>query len=175
MRKALVLAMVLAGPVLASEDPASAVSGFYDVYAPVHAGGIPDATARARLASVLSPHLNALLADAARSQARLSAKMKRAVPPLLEGDVFSSLFEGASDWKIGECRGDAKLARCPVVLNYAPPPKASARPARWTDTVVVVATPSGWKVDDVIYDPGFTSGNTGKLSDMLGMVIAQNP
>jgi hypothetical protein len=30
-------------------------------------------------------------------------------------------------------------------------------------------------VDDVTYDAGFAFGNTGKLSDMLAMVVASNP
>jgi hypothetical protein len=30
-------------------------------------------------------------------------------------------------------------------------------------------------VDDVVYDAGFAFGNTGRLSEMLGMVIASNP
>ena len=57
--------------------------------------GIPDAGARARLQPSLSPALNKLLSDAAAAQARFSAKIKDS-PPLIEGDLFSSLFEGAT-------------------------------------------------------------------------------
>ena len=175
-----VLLALLATPALASTDPATAVGDFYGVYVPLHVkgGGIPDATARVRYQPVLSPRLNKLIADAAAAQARLTAKVKNAVPPMLEGDVFSSLFEGASDYQIGECRGDAKTARCPVALSYVPPVipgKKAEKPAKWNDTVVVVMTRQGWKVDDVIYDAGFAFGNTGRLSSMLQMVISQNP
>jgi hypothetical protein len=180
MRRFAFALTLLAAPALASEDPASAVSGFYDVYATQHAGGggIPDATGRLRYSAVLTPRLNKQIADAAAAQARLSAKVKNAVPPMLEGDIFTSLFEGATDWQIGECRGDTKMARCPVALTQAV--KAAAgqkpqKPAHWTDTVMVVKTPQGWKVDDVAYDAGFAFGNTGKLSDMLAMVVASNP
>ena len=41
--------------------------------------------------------------------------------------------------------------------------------------LVLAITPAGWKVDDVIYDAGFAFGNTGKLSDMLAMVVASDP
>jgi hypothetical protein len=180
MTRAVVLLVLMMAPALASADPASAVVSFYDVYVPLHVkgGGIPDATERVRYQPVLSPRLNKQIADAAQAQARLTAKVKNAVPPMLEGDIFSSLFEGASDYQIGECRGDTKIARCPVALTYAPPPvpghKAEKR-AKWNDTVVVVMTPQGWKVDDVIYDAGFAFGNTGRLSSMLQMVISQNP
>ena len=78
--------------------------------APLHAqgGGIPDATARVRYAPVLSPRLNKQLVEAAAAQARLTAKVKNAVPPMLEGDIFSSLFEGAGAWKVGACQVDGQ-------------------------------------------------------------------
>ena len=70
-----------------------------------------------------------------------------------------------------------KTARCSVALSYAPPASAGprAKPANWADTVLLVNTPQGWKVDDVVYDAGFAFGNTGRLSGMLTMVVASNP
>jgi hypothetical protein len=160
-------------------DPATAVNAFYTVYASQQGqgGGIPDATERVRYTPVLSPRLNKQLAAAANAQARLTAKVRNAVPPMLEGDIFSSLFEGATGWKAGACQADAKIARCPVALTYSPAPSPNNRapkPASWHDTVVLVNTPQGWKVDDVVYDAGFAFGNTGRLSSMLQMVIAAN-
>jgi hypothetical protein len=154
------------------------VNAFYDVYNTQRAqgGGIPDATVRLRFQPVLSPRLNKQLADAAAAQAKLTAKVHNAVPPVLEGDIFSSLFEGASAWKVGACQTSAKTASCSVALSYVPPAAASkSKPANWNDTVLLVNTPQGWKVDDVVYDAGFAFGNTGRLSEMLGMVIASNP
>ena len=177
--KHLLLALLLLAPLpaFAADDPAAAVNAFYAVYGSQRAqgGGIPDATGRLRYAAVLSPRLNKQLKDAATAQARLTAKTKNALPPLLEGDIFSSLFEGASAWKIGPCQGDAQTARCPVALSYVAAPAPNQKPANWNDTVQVVNTPQGWKVDDVTYDAGFAFGNTGKLSDMLEMVVASNP
>jgi hypothetical protein len=178
-----VLSFLLLAPLLqaahAADDPAAAVNAFYAVYKDHHAqGGIPDATGRLRYTPVLSPRLNKQLADAAAAQARLTARVRNAVPPMLEGDIFSSLFEGATTWKVGSCQGDAQLARCVVALSYVPPPAQTAKPpkpANWSDTVIVAHTPQGWKVDDVVYDAGFAFGNTGRLSDMLQMVVAANP
>jgi hypothetical protein len=175
----LALLLLACTPAAAADDPAAGANAFYAVYKDQHAqGGIPDATSRLRYSAVLSPRLNKQLADAAAAQGRLTAKVKNAVPPMLEGDIFSSLFEGATSWKVGACQGDAKAARCPVALSYTPPPSQNAKapkPANWNDTVVLVNTPKGWKVDDVVYDAGFAFGNTGRLSAMLQMVIAANP
>src|ERR1700761_2461214 len=124
-----------------AEDPAAAVNAFYSVYSGQHAQGlgIPDATVRVRLQSVLSPRLNKQLADAASAQARLTTKVKNAVPPVLEGDIFSSLFEGAGAWKVGACQTGARTASCSVALNYTPPAGAGAKAksANWNDTVVL--------------------------------------
>ena len=156
-------------------DPATAANGFYAIYDGQRArGGIPDATGRLRYSAILSPRLNKQLAEAAAAQARLTAKVKNAVPPMLEGDVFSSLFEGATAWKVGACQADTKTARCPVALTYTAPTPAK-KPVSWNDVLVLVNTPQGWKVDDVIYDAGFAFGNTGRLSGMLAMVVAVNP
>ena len=170
--------MCMMSPVArAADDPAAAANAFYAVYKDQHAqGGIPDATVRLRYSPVLSPRLNKQLVEAAAAQARLTAKVRNAVPPMLEGDIFSSLFEGATAWKVGACQGDAKSAHCPVALSYLPPQVQKApKPATWSDTLLLVQTPQGWKVDDVIYDAGFPFGNTGRLSQMLQMVIAANP
>jgi hypothetical protein len=179
MQRLVLALLLLASPVLAAGDPAAAVNAFYDVYNGQRAqsGGIPDATVRLRFQPVLSPRLNKQLSDSAQAQARLTAKVKNAVPPMLEGDIFSSLFEGASAWKVGACQTTAKTASCGVALSYAPPSTtgSKAKPANWNDTVLLVNTPQGWKVDDVVYDAGFAFGNTGRLSEMLAMVMASNP
>ena len=174
-------AFLMVAPALAdapaADDPASAAGAFYTVYKDQHAqGGIPDATVRLRYTPVLSPRLNKQLADAAAAQARLTAKVRNA-PSMLEGDIFSSLFEGATSWKVGSCQADAKTARCTVALSYVPPPTQNAKapkPANWTDTLVLARTAQGWKVDDVVFDAAFQFGNTGQLSEMLQMVIAAN-
>jgi len=172
-------AAALTSQAWAADDPAAAANEFYAVYQGQHAqGGIPDATVRLRFSPVLSPGLNKQLADAAAAQGRLTAKVKNAVPPMLEGDIFSSLFEGATTWKVGACQGDSQSARCPAALSYTPPPAQNAKapkPASWSDTLILTHTPQGWKVDDVVYDAGFQFGNTGRLREMLQMVIAANP
>ncbi|HEX4635763.1 MAG TPA: hypothetical protein VH189_06250 [Rhizomicrobium sp.] len=179
IRFAAALLLMSSWGVQAADDPAAAANAFYAVYKDQQPhSGIPDATGRLRYTPVLSPRLNKQLTEAAAAQARLTAKVKNAVPPMLEGDIFSSLFEGATAWKVGACQEDVKSARCPVALSYTPPPAQTTKapkPAGWSDTLLLVRTPQAWKVDDVVYDAGFQFGNTGRLSEMLQMVIAANP
>lgn len=151
----------------------AAASRFYAAYgALARHDGIPDAAGRRRLHPILSPRLNLLLDQAAAARARFAARVKGAAPPLIDGDIFTSDFDGATDWRPGPCTGDEKTARCPVALSRRGP---GAAPAHWQDTLLLVRDDGGWKVDDVLYDGAFRSGNTGRLSGLLGMVLAMAP
>ena len=158
-------------PLAAQTSPDAAAAGFLSVYGSFHpSDGIPDMGARARLQPYLSPALNKLLTDAAAAQARFSAKIKDS-PPLIEGDLFTSLFEGATSVRLGACSGDAKTGRCAATLTHSDPKQ---KPVSWSDTLELVNTPAGWKVDDIAYNAGFQFGNTGTLSDTLAMAIAES-
>lgn len=159
-------------PLAAQTSPDAAASGFLSVYGSFHpSDGIPNSAGRAQLAPYLSPGLNKSLADAAAAQARFSAKVKDS-PPLIEGDLFSSLFEGATQSKLQACAVSGAEGRCPVAFSHA---SAAGRATNWTDTLLLVNTPQGWRVDDIAYGGGFQFGNTGRLSDTLKTVTGEAP
>ena len=175
MRKAAALCLMLLAvlPAMAQDAATATADAFYKelLAAPAAlAVGIPDAAARARLAALLTPRLNKALADAAGAEARFKAKNKDS-PPLMEGDIFSSLFEGPTQFQLGACRGDDKTQRCAISLSRQDPGKA---PVRWSDTLVL-ANNGGWKVDDIAYDANFAFGNTGTLTQMLKMAVSEAP
>lgn len=169
---AALVGLLCAAPALAADagGAAAAAARFFDVYGSFHpSDGIPDAGGRARLAPVLSDRLDKTIADAARAEDRFNARNKGS-PPLLEGDLFTSMFEGATSWKVGSCSGDAAVARCAVALRHD---EAGQKPTAWTDTLYLVAGPGGWRVDDVGYGGGFAFGNTGRLSETLRAVLRE--
>jgi len=148
---------------------AAAANGFYATYLSLpRAGGIPDATTRARLSPFLSPRLNQMIALAAGAEARFQARNKDS-PPLIEGDLFSSLFEGISSFRLSACTGDAQKGRCIASLTHSDPRQ---KPVTWNDALLLVNTPSGWKVDDIAYSAGFAFGNSGNLTDTLQFAIS---
>jgi hypothetical protein len=159
-------------PLAAQTMPDAAASDFLSVYGSFHpSDGIPDVGARARLQTVLSPALSRLLAEAAAAQDRFSAKIKDS-PPLLEGDLFSSMFEGATQSKLQPCMVSGKQARCPVAFTHL---GSNGKSVSWTDTLILLNTPQGWRVDDIAYGGGFQYGNTGRLSDTLKAVTSEAP
>jgi len=148
---------------------AAAANGFYAVYATFHpSDGIPSPADRAKYHPFLSPALEALLTDAQVAEARF-AKANKGAPPLVEGDLFTSLFEGASSIAVGDCSGDAERGRCTARLEHV---DTSAKPVAWNDTVLLVNTPSGWRVDDIAYGGKWAFGNKGRLSELLKQAIS---
>src|SRR3984885_475443 len=159
---AFVALLLAAAPVYAEDAVTQAGNEFYSAIVgsrSLASGGIPDAATRARLQPLLTPRLNKALADAAAAEARFAAKNKNS-PPLIEGDIFSSLFEGPTAFKVGVCKGDDKIQRCAVSLSRQDP---GQKPVGWADTLIL-ANSGGWKVDDIGYDANFAFGNTGTLS-----------
>lgn len=164
--------LLASSPLVAQATPDAAASGFLSVYGSFHpSDGIPDMGARARLQPLLSPALNRLLAEAAAAQARFSAKIKDS-PPLIEGDLFSSMFEGATQSKLETCTININEARCPVAFSRM---GSNGKSVSWTDTLLLVKTSQGWRVDDIAYGGGFQDGNTGRLSDTLKTITSEAP
>ena len=93
------------------------------------------------------------------------------VTPLIEGDIFSSLFEGPTAFKVGVCRGDDKISHCGVTMTHQ---DLGQKPVTWVDTLTLINS-GGWKIDDIAYDANFAFGNTGTLNEMLKMTLHEAP
>jgi hypothetical protein len=156
-----------------SADMARTVNGFYAAYLTFHpSDGIPNAKGRAKYAPFLSPTLETLLVQANEAEQKF-ARANKDSPPLIEGDLFTSNFEGATSFKVSACKGDAKSARCTVALTYDDRKEnPKDKPVIWNDTVYLVATPGGWRVDDVGYGGSGDFGNKGRMSETIKEAIA---
>jgi hypothetical protein len=171
MRKALFLIALLALPALAADDSGmrAAANGFYGVYKSISlSDGIPDGKLRARYEPFLSPALDQALIAAQTAQRRFAAANKDA-PPLLEGDIFTSNFEGATSVTVGACSGNADKGQCAIQLGYDNHKSGSAN---WTDTLYLVRSAQGWRADDIGYGGNAAFGNRGRLSDTLKSAVA---
>jgi hypothetical protein len=170
MRFAFAALLLAAMPVTATADTLTmqaAAAGFYDVYRTFHpSDGIPAAGDLAKYEPFLSPALDGLLKQGAAAEERFTKANKNS-PPLVEGDLFTSMFEGATSVSVGSCSGGAKAAQCTVALEYADPKS----PAKWIDKIYLVNTPGGWRVDDIAYGAPWAFGNKGRLTDTLRQVI----
>ena len=144
-----------------------AASDFYTVALP-DISGLPDAKALAKLRPTITPQLASLLEKASASEAGFMRANKDS-PPRVEGDLYSSLFEGPTTFAIGACSGDAKAGHCAVDLTYSD--KSAKEPLHWSDTLFLANTADGWKVDDIGYGGTWDFGNKGRLSETLQQVV----
>jgi hypothetical protein len=165
--KYLLAGLLLLAAVPAAADGADAMrkaaSDFYTAILP--GSGIPDAAGRAKLRPMITPALDKLMSDAAAAETTFAATNKGA-PPLVEGNIFASLFEGATSFAVGNC--DTAAGRCAVDLTYD---DRSGKPTRWTDTLYLLSTAAGWRVDDIGYGGSWAFANKGRLSDTLKQVL----
>lgn len=144
------------------------VDGFYRAYESFRPpDGIPDATERNRLEPYVSIALNRLLTDVQTAEDRYEKLTKGQFPPLIEGDPFTPNFDGATSYSIGPCERDARGGQCRVSLTFA---GGKEQPRSWTDTVMLVHTESGWRVNDIEYGDIGGSGR-GSLDETLKNAI----
>jgi len=177
-----ILALLFALPLAAcggdngEEAATAAARGFYDKVLAARSGGVPDEVLRAGLRSVISPDLDSLIAQAAEAERRHTARVNNGEPPYLQGDIFSSLFEGPTAYEIGSCEeleenGDPSM-RCDVLLVHE-----AEEPVQWTDHVSLVADgvpeERRWLVDDILYGGDWDFGPKGSLKAVLRGAIAQ--
>ena len=165
---ALVLALIAAPALAGADDPAQVASGFYTAEIGLHEGGIPAPKGLARLSPFLSAGLQQMLADADKAELAYAENTHHAVPPLLEGDIFVSLFEGATSARVGSCEVTGDSAVCPVDLHYD---EGGGAGAHWTDRVHLTRGANGWGVDDIAYGGNWDFGNKGTLKDALSFAI----
>lgn len=149
--------------------PAKAATAFYDLVLREKPRGVPDADVQAKLKPLISPDLNTLLVQAAATEEAHTRKTNNEEPPFVEGDLFSSLFEGATSYKLGSCVTESDKAYCDVDLAYAEP--GEAKPTTWTDKVALTRTVRGWLVDDIAFGGTWDFGQHGMLRGTLRQVV----
>jgi len=161
--------LALCASAQAAETPLQAADAFYAVYATFQpSDGIPDRAGRAKYDAVVSPALAALLQRAGTAEEAFH-KANKDAPPLVEGDLFTSLFEGAGSYRVGACRLEEKQAFCPVELAAK---DGKGKALHWSDTVYLAQTSSGWRVDDIGYGGNWAFANKGRLTQTLQQIVS---
>lgn len=141
----------------AQTTPAAAVNDFYAAYAKQPFTGLPTGRAWTRISPRLSSSLGRLVVAAQKEQARCRKAHPDEKPPWIEGDMFTSNFEGFTKFTLAES-GAASGARATVTVDFVY--EKDTLPVAWRDDVSVVREGGHWLIDDVRYGrrEGFTSG-----------------
>ncbi|MBI2992552.1 MAG: DUF3828 domain-containing protein [Gammaproteobacteria bacterium] len=141
---------VVAAPVFAGDGPEDRVKAFYAAYFSGSKSGLPTVEEMAGLSVYLSHGLVRLIEDARAEQRVFMAEHPDEKPPWIEGDLFSSLFEGPSDFAVGAADTGADKARVSIRFTYTDPADAEATVA-WEDAVILRKEGGRWLIDDVLF------------------------
>jgi hypothetical protein len=138
-------------------------SDFYQMHMQMSARGLPGAGSSNAYAAFLCPGLASALADAGARQQQFVQAHPQEKPPLVDGDLFTSLFEGADSATALEASAAGDGADVRVALARGQGSEA----IRWQDTVRVERDQGIWCVADIAYGGSGEAAREGRLSDRL--------
>ena len=161
---ALLLTVALLGCKSAAEPSASdVVRQFYAATIAGKVSGAPTTEQFTTLTPFLSDTLRSLLAAARQLSDAEAAKSPDEKPPFVEGDLFSSLFEGPTSVEVSadSARGGQRVASVRMTSNGANPP------VTWVDRAVLVRQRDRYVIDDIEYGGQWDFANKGTLRASL--------
>jgi hypothetical protein len=151
--------------------PDQTVNKFYSVYLKLHSFGIPNEQEQVQYSPYISPELSELLKTANEAEQKHQAATKGEEPPMVEGDLFTSLFEGASSYTVASCESSDEHGFCIVEFKYLNPGDKSE--VKWKDKVYLVKSNRGWVIDDIEYLGDWQFMHKGRLKSLLKEVIEE--
>lgn len=146
----------------------SAVRNFYDTYLKVRPSGVPTKAQQTDFKKVVSASLAGLLDEAAGLE-DTSRDPDSPAPPRLEGDVFTSVDEGALSYQIDRCDIESESAMC--VIDLTNKDDRDHGKLTWKDRIFLVRESDRWVVDDIEYFGDKQFMHKGRLKEVLKQVI----
>ena len=158
-------------PDTSESSPRAVVQEFYAATIAQRVTGAPTAAQLAALTPYLSDTLRALLTAARQRSEADAARDPNEKPMFVDGDLFSSLFEGPNVVEVvaDSARGDQRVATVRMTSNTATPPVV------WTDRVVLTKERGRYVIDDVEYAGTWDFANKGTLRASLVTGLATPP
>jgi hypothetical protein len=162
---AVALLVVLAACGQRGDSPSAVATRFYDFYLsqPMNRG-LPSIEQCRQMAPLLSRGLQDAIGTARREQDKFITEHPDEKPPWIEGDLFTSLFEGATSYKVERIDLKDDHADVVVTLTFK---DAANRAVTWTDRLVLVRENDHWVVEDLEYGGNWDFANHGTLRQSL--------
>lgn len=155
------------------KQQAEVIDAFYRIHLQTAAPGLPTPDELKQLQPLLSPALSSLLmrAEAAQERQRAQAGTGAQVAPLVEGDLFTSLYEGATGFSVASCDTDedGTRAACQVDLRH----DKDGADESWHDKVLLVRQDRQWRIDDIEFIGHDQSSQREYLTDTLTDALQQ--
>ena len=151
------------------ERQADVVDNFYRIHLKANAPGLPSPEELQQLRPLVSAALDTLLTQAEAAESRYHGLAGNQAPPLVEGDLMTSLYEGATSFSVQSCETDEQRASCQVQFRY----RKDGSDETWIDKILLVQQERQWRIDDIEFIGLDQSSHREYLSDNLTDAIAQ--
>jgi hypothetical protein len=149
----------------AANRPDDAVKQFYDWRLKTQFTGVPEEATLKKAKRFLSPELVCLLDRARVYRNSFAKKFPTDKPPFIEGDLFTSMFEGANRYVLEKVRTKDGKATAQMHFYHDQTPKVDKK--GWCDTVLLKEKNQHWYITDIQYRGKFEFGNSGSLRKNL--------
>lgn len=127
--------------------------------------GLPGPSQLPQLASFVTPEFRGLFEAAQRGQDCYAKKNDYEGPPAIEGDLFSSLFEGGTSATYRLVSQERESATFDVEWTHDSPVAES--PFSWKDQVLLVKVANGWLIADIVRLGTWDFATPGPVSGIL--------
>lgn len=146
-----------------AQGPAAVAMDFLAMHQRFGNSGLPDRSSMNAYAAFLCPSLSEAIRAAQIRQEQFKASHPDEKPPLVEGDLFSSLFEGPERFSTSDTRIDGSKAQVDVAMSHGEGQSIT----RWTDTMLFDLDDGIWCLVDVEYHGKWPFANKGSLTGTL--------
>jgi hypothetical protein len=136
---------------------------FYEMRLRLGKSGLPDAGEMKAYRAFLCPALADAMDSARTRQQAFIAAHPDDKPPLIEGDLFSSLFEGPDVVNTALTTVEGEGARVTLAMRAGDGDQAP----HWKDDLILARDEGVWCIADVEYRGDWPFANKGKLSTTL--------
>ncbi|KAF1038575.1 MAG: hypothetical protein GAK35_03757 [Herbaspirillum frisingense] len=148
---------------------ADVIGSFYRIHIKNNAPGLPSAEELKQYQPLVSRALYTLLTQAEAADARYHAVAGTQAPPIVEGDLFTSLYEGATSFSVKSCDTDDVRSSCQVSFQY----KKDGAQEAWNDKILLVREDDQWRIDDIEFIGNDQSSQREYLTDTLTDAIKE--
>jgi len=147
-------------------SPEALVKRFYAAYFDTRPSGLPTEAELKILSPYFTSQLTALFVSARKYQADYRKQHPDDKPPLIEGDLFSSLFEGPTGFEVGPVEEMDQRSKVIVRFSYVDP-RTPKDVFRWKDAVIVRRQGNRLVIEDI----EFLGDWPFKVGDRLSKVL----
>ena len=156
----------------AQSDPKEVVRQFYNWRIKVAFSGVPSQKELNQAQPFLSRELACLLDQARQYRDLFIKKYPDDKPPFIEGDMFSSLFEGPNRYELKKIKQTHQQTTVVVQFFYDQPKQPDMK--GWQDHIILTQDKHQWLINDIRYNGHFDFGNSGSLGHNLRDVLSKN-